>query len=607
MKKTLTLTLALGLLLFSVLAGDFVSDTSADAYIPPEMPPSGYRIQSNGDSDIPGVEGQGTIYTLTCDVNGTIVIEQDGIVLNGNGHTIKGNGNSSGIWLQDRINVTIKNANILGFDQGIRFSHYAPDRHTKQTNPNYTIACKIEHCNITGNVYGISFFLARNCSALGNCVTNNTYGVYLYGSDNIFKKNQLGQNTYNFWEANEYANDVDSSNTINDKPIYYWINRRNQTVPSDAGTVILKNCSGIKAYNLNLSNNGNGISLYYTNNSELVGNDLTHNYWRGIAVWWSHNNSIIGNRITNTPYDGIEIYDSENNTISHNLIANNENGIYHRTPGKYEVISDNIIINNTHAGVLGGTDYSAITTNFVADNGGGLTVGSGSQIIGNNITGNGATGLIFGSNNLIVENYISKNQIGMVTKEGQGNRITENSITENSDWGIRFQGPAKNNLIYYNNFMYNNGSQVQASVKGSWVFSDLGKIFDEDHPPPQHVAGPSNAWDNGTVGNYWSDYRIRYPDAQAIENRTISSRPYFIDDNNQDHHPLLEPIEFTVLEMPSIDVPQDMYVAPLDEDQTLAEMFTSSLITVIVLVILVAVGLVIGILIYIKKKRAKLC
>jgi hypothetical protein len=51
-----------------------------------------------------------------------------------------------------------------------------------------------------------------------------------------------------------------------------------------------------------------------------------------------------------------------------------------------------------------------------------------------------------------------------------------------------------------------------------------------------------NAWDNGTEGNYWSDYK---------------STPYFISDKNQDNHPLIAPMEFAPLELPSIQPPQE--------------------------------------------------
>lgn len=348
-------------LLLSIISIEFTGITNANPLTPPEEAPSGYRIYSDGTTDLPNIRQNGNIYSFTSDVEDTLVIERDGIVLDGAGYSLKGKGVSVGVWLQDRSDVTIKNLNIQKFGYGIRFSHYLSDWYSGKTNPNRTTLCTIETCNITENNYGISFYQTKNCSVIGNCIANNTYGAYLYGSDNVFRSNQFEQNTYNFWDIDEFINDVDSSNTINGKPVYYWVNQHNRTVPSDAGIVILKNCSRIRVQNLDLSGNGNGISLYYTNNSELFGNTLSDNYWRGIAVWWSQNNSIIGNQIANITYDGIELYDSDNNIISHNRILANEIGIYHRTKSTNEVISNNQIIGNRHAGMTGAFDNSIIT------------------------------------------------------------------------------------------------------------------------------------------------------------------------------------------------------------------------------------------------------
>jgi hypothetical protein len=63
-------------------------------------------------------------------------------------------------------------------------------------------------------------------------------------------------------------------------------------------------------------------------------------------------------------------------------------------------------------------------------------------------------------------------------------------------------------------------------------------------PPSAHaaVANPST-WDNGIRGNYWSDYQTRYTNASEIGNTGIGDTPFYINDNNIDHYPLMEPKE----------------------------------------------------------------
>jgi hypothetical protein len=145
MKRTAA-ALALVMLLPVFTVGiEVVRITVADPYIPPEEAPSGCRIYSNGTYTVENLRQDGNVYTFTDDVDGTIVIERD------------------------NTNVTVKNLNISNFGQGIRFSHYAPDWHTGQTNPIYTTNCTIQACNVTNNNSGISFYLGTSgCNILDN-------------------------------------------------------------------------------------------------------------------------------------------------------------------------------------------------------------------------------------------------------------------------------------------------------------------------------------------------------------------------------------------------------------------------------------------------------
>lgn len=45
-----------------------------------------------------------------------------------------------------------------------------------------------------------------------------------------------------------------------------------------------------------------------------------------------------------------------------------------------------------------------------------------------------------------------------------------------------------------------------------------------------------NAWDDGSEGNYWSDYKGLDENGDGI-----GGNPYIIDENNRDNYPLLTP------------------------------------------------------------------
>jgi parallel beta-helix repeat protein len=59
-------------------------------------------------------------YTLTDNVYAPIIVQRNNIVIDGNGYTIQGTGNGTGIDLTDRENVIIKNTQINNFEFCIR-------------------------------------------------------------------------------------------------------------------------------------------------------------------------------------------------------------------------------------------------------------------------------------------------------------------------------------------------------------------------------------------------------------------------------------------------------------------------------------------------------
>ena len=131
-----------------------------------------------------------------------------------------------------------------------------------------------------------------------------------------------------------------------------------------------------------------------------------------------------------------------------------------------------------------------------------------------------------GGSNIITGNNLVNNQVGMSFLETQnnlivGNRIENSTAPSTGGYGIVFWG-ASNNTIYHNNFMNN---KVQA--------------YDDSFNSPFSV----NTWDKGypSGGNYWSDYKTKYPIAAEIDNSGIGDKPYVIDSNNTDRYPLMEP------------------------------------------------------------------
>jgi parallel beta-helix repeat protein len=519
-RKALALTLMLALSI-SALAGTYLVHFGSANFIAEPLPP-GIRINSDGLVEgTSALECSGNVYTFTGDIYDTIVVLRDDIVIDGAGYTLQGNGNSTGVFLQDRSNVIIKNVNIKNFDCGIKFTMgYDP--------PENPISHRVIGNNITDNICGIFLSGPVNAVILENSIADNTYGVSIWSTSNVFRNNTFHGNTYSFLDNTGGFNDVDTSNVIEGKPVYYWVNQHDRTVPSNAGLVVLKNCSGITVQNLELKGNGHGVLLYYTTDSMVTENVLTGNL-EGVTLKESFNNIISGNRIINNNGAGIYLYHSTNNTISNNEVTANAN----------DGVNLDYSINNTVA-------ENKITSN----NGNGVFFKNiqDSKVIGNNITFNKGCGIGFGygPNGVVKGNYITKNGLGIWISNAFDNTITLNTVSDNEGWGIELEGSQKNNIIHHNNFINNSRTEeLQAHIKGVWTYPGLNKPHPpgEEPEPPKLVAGAANVWDDGGEGNYWSDYASRYPNASEVGNTGVGDTPYFINENNMDRHPLMAPLD----------------------------------------------------------------
>jgi len=251
----------------------------------------------------------------------------------------------------------------------------------------------VEHCNISGNdisnnEFGLLFVYANNSRITNNNMTNNGFGIFLLvSSNNTFRGNKMVENAGGFGvlgeDLSDFINDVDSSNTIDGKPIYYWVNKRDRTVPLDAGYVALVNCTLITIQGLTqteavqliyttnstITNNIVSFSLYYSSNNIILRNNFTHsghgiylsgssnniisennitaNSMFGILLWVSSNNSVTRNNIADNGYDGIYLYSCSNNTITGNNLANNGGGIRFLWASNNYIYHNNFI-NNTY-------------------------------------------------------------------------------------------------------------------------------------------------------------------------------------------------------------------------------------------------------------------
>jgi parallel beta-helix repeat protein len=190
----------------------------------------------------------------------------------------------------------------------------------------------LDDFTVRNGVYGIRIDGFGHTLLENISIVSNDNGISIVQSaSNILRTNTLsGNHLENFGISGlalqDFIQDIDTSNTINGKPIYYRVNMTGGAIPVGGGYVAVVNSTNVKVKNLNLGSNYQGVLLAYTTNSTVENNTLSHDSI-GIQLCSSTYNEIISNSLTNDRV-GLSLQESsDNNTIVHNDVEKNGEGI----------------------------------------------------------------------------------------------------------------------------------------------------------------------------------------------------------------------------------------------------------------------------------------
>ena len=289
-------------------------------------------------------------YTFTDNINASIVVERDNIVVDGAGYTLQGLGGaeSQGIALFGRSNITIRNIEIKAFTYGIYVQESSSNAIIRnnltsnergilleQSSTNNTIAGN----DVKGNVRGIQILDSSNNNIYNNNIERNHSGGILLSSsnNNCIDQNNITDNTYDWGIAvSKSSNNRISGNNITHNYIGVTLSSQssnntvaqNQIKHNDEGVRVDESSSNNRISGDNITDNWLGINFNRcSNNNSLYGNNITNNMF-GIWIWdASNNNNVRGNTIANNDY-GMWIWDSSTNHIYHNNFLNNTNHVY---------------------------------------------------------------------------------------------------------------------------------------------------------------------------------------------------------------------------------------------------------------------------------------
>ncbi|MBN1357775.1 hypothetical protein JW988_03305 [Candidatus Bathyarchaeota archaeon] len=182
-------------------------------------------------------------------------------------------------------------------------------------------------------------------------------------------------------------------------------------------------------------------------------------------------------------------------------------------------------------------DGAGHTINITTGDNVGLELYHVNNVIVKNIT-------VFSRNIYTIYLYHSSNCLITGVQTGYSVRIvgSSNTITESNTGVYIFSG--SNNLITRNNIsdVLVGGGSSNMFFKNNFCLTDYPALFVE------------SLWDNGSVGNYWSNYTIKYPNASEVGNTGIGDTSYVIQREwsttkeypnvkNVDNYPLMYPYD----------------------------------------------------------------
>ena len=354
---------------------------------------------NNVDSGTVGIDVQAD----GCIVSNNILTHCDkGISCNGDDCTLIGNkisnSEDSGIYAIKSKNLNVIVNQIMDSEYGTGISFQIISGSTVKGN---TVSQNNAGLFFNGFDEGGSY----NNLITDNYIANNNVGLVLQNSqNNTLMNNRFMDNTHNLniqsTHMRCYIQNIDTSNTINGKPIYYIVGNTEDLIidgndskyASGIGYLGLVLCSNVLVKNVHITNNGQGILFAGTSSSIIQNCNLEDNI------------------------DGIALVSTLNNWIENNNLSKDANGIFLGASTNTMVV-ENIIENCTGFGIIAQYGTNRFTGNELYNNENGIKLLlSPNNLLENNTIENSAyEGLVHvnSPNNVIKSTLLKNNKINL--------------------------------------------------------------------------------------------------------------------------------------------------------------------------------------------------
>ena len=414
-------------------------------------------------------------------------------------NTIEGNnieGNQHGIIIFDSTGIIIKNNHLVNNSE-----------------------------NLNGYRHGLSISISEGITIKGNDFEN--CGIYLSGYD----------------RENWNTHTIDTTNTVNERKIYYYKDTTTSTtVPSNAGQVILANSANFIISDQNFTGCGVGVLSGFSNNIDVL-NSQFEDCEVGVRITEGENCLIKNNSFINNGY-GINLLDTQDITIEYNDFDLCKHAILFL--GTWNcIIRANHINNTSYYGIemTNGSDNNQIIDNTIDGGSKGITAIYKSTIKNNTIKNHKKYGIYTTAPSIISQNTLIDNYYGIQADQCSQVTITTNTFILNTK-AIYFPFLSSENTVSYNIIMNSRSYGLECK----WDDAKENDIFYNDFI--NNNNGNTQAIDNGTgnqwndtsgSGNHWSDWTS--PDSNTDG---IVDNPYAIagTSGTKDHFPHTEPMVY---------------------------------------------------------------
>jgi nitrous oxidase accessory protein NosD len=264
--------------------------------------------------------------TMGADLSASIVISASDMTLDGNGHSVDATGTgTTGLFIASSDFVTVKNISVRNGSKGIWVANSS--------------ATTLDHVAAShSDTEGIRVDNSPGTRILDSESSDNATGIYISdGSVRLFLRRSnfhdnriLNFNIYSsIYDSGEAGLDIDTSNTLDGHPLYYFEHIHGQAFDSlpDPGAFYCIRCSDVTISSSTFASphNNSQIVLWGSEGTSLLRNIVRGASYDGLDATYSTSTRLVGNTFDADSL-GVSLYRSPSSVFEGNVFSNNPYG-----------------------------------------------------------------------------------------------------------------------------------------------------------------------------------------------------------------------------------------------------------------------------------------